>query len=132
MKHIELFPVGVIHSPLKSLDDCPLQGPEGGAEVVFKAEPRYSPALKGISKGNALIILTWLHAGDRTTLQCYPRRETHADVIGVFATRSPDRPNPIGLHRVTVTEVVSDTEIRIFPMEVIDGTRVIDVKVDID
>jgi tRNA-Thr(GGU) m(6)t(6)A37 methyltransferase TsaA len=84
-------------------------------------------ALTGISVGDRLELLTWLHLGDRSTLTTYPRGDTTRPLMGVFATRSPDGPNPIGLHTVTVTAVDGNV-VRVEGLEAVDGTPVIDIK----
>ena len=122
-----ISPVGVVESTLQSLDDCPLQGHEGAPEAILRISPQYQQALKGLEKGRSVMILTWLHAANRSVLQCYPRKEVHAPVIGVFATRSPDRPNPIGYHQAVIVEVLEDG-LKVHPLEVLNGTPVVDIK----
>src|SRR5215216_6489473 len=97
-------PIGVIRSTLTRLVDAPMQGDEGAPEAWLELTPQAAPGLMGIQPGNELIVLTWLHLAERDVLQVHPRGDLHRPLIGVFATRSPDRPNPIGLHRVTVLE----------------------------
>jgi len=89
--------------------------------------PSYARALKGIAAGDDVIVVTWLHRADRGALEVHPRGDRAAPLTGVFATRSPHRPNPLGLHRVTVHEI-DGTRLRIGPIEAIDGTPVVDVK----
>ena len=120
-------PIGVIHSTLTSLDEAPRQGDEGAVEAWLELSPPVAPGLLGIAAGDELIILTWLHRADRDVLQVHPRGDLERPLRGVFATRSPDRPNPIGLHQVTVLEVMSQS-LRVFPMEAIDGTPIVDIK----
>ncbi len=93
--------------------------------------PVYAAALRGIGAGDVLVVITWLHRADRAVLEVHPRNDPGNPLAGVFATRSPDRPNPLGLHRVTVREI-SGTRLRVGPIEAIDGTPVIDVKVALD
>jgi tRNA-Thr(GGU) m(6)t(6)A37 methyltransferase TsaA len=88
----------------------------------------YTPALRGIAVGDDVIVITWLHRANRDVLEVHPRNDPANPVAGVFATRSPDRPNPLGLHRVRVHEI-QGTRLRIGPIEAIDGTPVVDVKV---
>ena len=90
-------------------------------------DPEFAPALAGIAAGDELLVLTWLHQARRDRLQVYPRGDRTRPLAGVFATRSPDRPNPIGLHRVTVRRVAG-RRLRVGPIEAIDGTPVLDVK----
>jgi tRNA-Thr(GGU) m(6)t(6)A37 methyltransferase TsaA len=120
-------PVGQIRSTLRSLDDAPRQGSEGAPDAWLEIEPGYAAALHGIARGDELVVVTWLHLAKREVLQVHPRDDPRNPLTGVFATRSQDRPNPLGLHRVTVREV-SGTRLRIGPIEAIDGTPVIDVK----
>jgi tRNA-Thr(GGU) m(6)t(6)A37 methyltransferase TsaA len=119
--------VGEIRSALRSLDDAPRQGSEGAPDAWLEIAPRYAAALHGIAKGDELIVVTWLHRAKRDVLQVHPRDDPSNPLTGIFATRSQDRPNPLGLHRVTVRGL-SGTRLRIGPIEAIDGTPVIDVK----
>jgi tRNA-Thr(GGU) m(6)t(6)A37 methyltransferase TsaA len=120
--------IGVVRSPLRELEHAPRQPDEGApaAELVFDEE--VSPALEGIEAGAVIELLTWLHLSSRDTLQTRPRGDATRALTGVFATRSPDRPNPIGLHTVTVLEAGPGT-LRVAGLEAIDGTPVIDVKI---
>lgn len=120
-------PVGYIRSELTSLDDAPRQGDEGAPDAWLELTPEAAPGLLGIAVGRELILLTWLHLSRRDVLQTHPRGDLTRPLAGVFATRSPNRPNPIGLHRVSVLEVLDD-RIRVAPLEAIDGTPVIDIK----
>ena len=122
-----LHPVGVIRSDLTALEAAPRQGYEGAPDAWIEVFPPFEQALHGIVVGNALIILTWLHRSARDLLQVHPRDEIENPLTGVFATRSPARPNPIGLHRVTVLEI-NGTRLKVGPIEAIDGTPVIDIK----
>lgn len=121
-------PVGVVHSPLKDLADCPLQENEGGPEVTLEIHEGFVEALANIKPGDRLILFTWLHRAKRDVLQCYPRAETQDPAIGVFSTRSPDRPNPIGMHVVGVVDKIGPRKIKVYPLEVLDGTPVVDIK----
>jgi tRNA-Thr(GGU) m(6)t(6)A37 methyltransferase TsaA len=123
-------PIGVIRSELVSLVAAPLQGDEGAPDAWLELSALVAPGLSGITVGDELVILTWLHRADRDVLQVHPRGNMDAPLTGVFATWSPDRPNPIGLHRVRVLEVAGH-RLKVAPMEVIDGTPIIDIKVDI-
>ncbi len=126
-KYLSLKPVGFVRSPLKSRVKAPKQGSEGAPEAWIELSPGFVRALAGVTVGDQLILLTWLHKSDRTILKVHPRGDKKNPLTGVFATRSPDRPNPIGLHRVTVHEIVGN-RIKVGPLEAIDGTPVIDVK----
>jgi tRNA-Thr(GGU) m(6)t(6)A37 methyltransferase TsaA len=122
-----LDPIGVIRSPLAERKGAPRQGAEGAPDAWLEVRPELARALSGISAGDEILVLTWLHHADRSVLEVHPRDDLEVPLAGVFATRSPDRPNPIGLHRVTVREVAG-TRLRIGPIEAIDGTPVVDIK----
>ncbi len=120
-------PIGVIRSELASREAAPLQGYEGAPEAWLELTAPVEQGLVGITAGDDVIILTWLHRARRDVLQVHPRGRLEAPLTGVFATRSPDRPNPVGLHRVSVLEVAGQ-RLRVAPMEAIDGTPVVDIK----
>jgi tRNA-Thr(GGU) m(6)t(6)A37 methyltransferase TsaA len=119
--------IGVVRSPLSDRDGAPRQPDEGAPAAEVVVDDDVVDALTGISVGDRLELLTWLHLGDRSTLTTYPRGDTTRPLAGVFATRSPDRPNPIGLHTVTVTAVEANV-VRVDGLEAVDGTPVIDIK----
>ena len=122
-------PIGFIRSELTQLEDAPMQGDEGAPDAWLELTPSAAPGLLGIQPGNELIVLTWLHLAERDVLQVHPRGDLNRPLTGVFATRSPDRPNPIGLHRVSVLEVADvDRKLRVAPLEAIDGTPIVDIK----
>ena len=120
-------PIGVVRSELDSREAAPLQGYEGAPEAWLELTAPVEQGLVGITAGDDVIILTWLHRARRDVLQVHPRGRLEAPLTGVFATRSPDRPNPVGFHRVSVLEVAGQ-RLRIAPMEAIDGTPVVDIK----
>jgi tRNA-Thr(GGU) m(6)t(6)A37 methyltransferase TsaA len=122
-----IHPIGVVRSELKNREDAPMQGYEGAPEAWIEIVPEVADGLDGIAAGSDIIMLTWLHRAERDTLLVHPRGNPDAPLTGVFATRSPDRPNPIGLHRVTVLEV-DGRKLRVAPLEAIDGTPVVDIK----
>jgi tRNA-Thr(GGU) m(6)t(6)A37 methyltransferase TsaA len=122
-----LRPIGVIRSTLRKRSEAPKQASEGAPDVWLDIQNFALSALDGIAPGDDLLILTWLHQSDRTVLKVHPRSDPSRRLTGVFATRSPDRPNPIGLHRVTVRKIEKHS-LRIGPMEAIDGTPVVDIK----
>ena len=122
-----LKPIGVIRSPLKSRENAPRQPREGAPEAWLELDPAYAIGLKDLREGEDIIVITYLHKAERDVLEVRPRRNPDSALVGVFTTRSPDRPNPIGLHRTTVLEI-SATNIRLGPIEAIDGTPVIDIK----
>jgi tRNA-Thr(GGU) m(6)t(6)A37 methyltransferase TsaA len=123
----ELRRVGVISSVIKTRDEAPRQGSEGAPDAWLDVEPWAAAALHGIAVGDELIIITWFHQAARDALQVHPRSDARNPLTGVFATRSPDRPNPLGLHPVTV-RAVEGNRLRIGPIEAIDGTPVVDIK----
>jgi tRNA-Thr(GGU) m(6)t(6)A37 methyltransferase TsaA len=120
-------PIGFVRSELINREAAPLQGDEGAPEAWLELNAQVAQGLAGITAGDELLILTWLHLARRDVLQVHPRGNLEAPLTGVFATRSPDRPNPVGLHRVTVLEVEA-SRLKVAPMEAIDGTPVVDVK----
>ena len=120
-------PIGVIRSPLTSREEAPMQGDEGAPDAWLDLSPAFAEGLLGIAPGDDLIVLTWLHQAQRDVLQVHPRDRLDMPLRGVFATRSPDRPNPIGLHRVSVLEV-DGHRLRVAPLEAIDGTPIVDIK----
>ena len=117
----------VIRSTIKMRREAPKQGSEGAPDAWLELNASVAEALHGIAAGDKLIVLTWLHQANRKTLKVHPCSDPNRPLTGVFATRSPDRPNPIGLHQVTVREIAG-TRLRIGPIEVIDATPVLDIK----
>ena len=118
----------MIRSPLRSRREAPRQGDEGAPAAWLEIHPPFLEALEGITVDSEVIVLTWLHQANRDVLKVHPRGQAARGLFGVFATRSPDRPNPVGLHRVTVIEVDPARGLRIQPIEAVDGTPVIDMK----
>jgi tRNA-Thr(GGU) m(6)t(6)A37 methyltransferase TsaA len=127
MSDYTLQPVGFIHSALKTREEAPRQGPEGAPDAWLEIEPQFADALLGMEAGHELMVITWLHQADRGVLKNHPRSDPSRPLTGVFYTRSPARPNPLGLHPVTVREI-SGLRIKIGPIEVFDGTPVVDIK----
>ena len=127
IEEFSIRPIGHIHSTLRTRDEAPRQGDEGAPDAWLEVETAFARGLSGIAAGDEVVVITWLHRADRDVLQVHPRDDPQAALAGVFATRSPDRPNPLGLHRVTVRQI-SGTRLRIGPIEAIDGTPVVDVK----
>jgi tRNA-Thr(GGU) m(6)t(6)A37 methyltransferase TsaA len=119
--------IGVVRSSIRSRSEAPKQGSEGAPDAWLELVADVEPALDGIELGEDLIILTWLDRSQRDVLRVHPRGDPANPMAGVFATRSPDRPNPIGLHRVTVREIAG-ARLKVGPIEVLDGTPVIDIK----
>ena len=122
-----LRPIGVIRSELTSRREAPKQGGEGAPDAWLEIEPWAEQALDRIAPGDALIVITWFHQADRSVMQVHPRGDQRNPLSGVFATRSPDRPNPLGLHPV-ILRSINGRRLRIGPIEAIDGTPVIDIK----
>ncbi len=120
--------IGEVRSPLKDIKDCPLQEFEGGPEAVILINEEYKAAMSGLKKGAKILLFTWLDKGDRTILTTRPRNNPKAAMTGVFATRSPDRPNPIGLHETRILEITNKGEIKVSNLEVLDRTPLIDIK----
>jgi len=127
MQDITIQIVGYIRSIVRELAEAPHQGSEGAPDAWLEVDPAFARALSGITAGDQIVVLTWLHRADRSLLEVHPRGDRTMPLTGVFATRSPHRPNPIGLHCVTVREI-SEARLRIGPIEAIDGTPVIDIK----
>ncbi|MGO8685115.1 MAG: tRNA (N6-threonylcarbamoyladenosine(37)-N6)-methyltransferase TrmO [Thermoleophilia bacterium] len=125
-------PIGVVRSPLRRREDCPSQGYEGAPDAWLLIAERFIEALDGIVPGHELVVLTWLHEAQRDTLKTHPRGNECNPLRGVFATRSPNRPNPIGLHRVTVLDLDGHGGIHVRPLEALDGTPIIDIKPVLD
>lgn len=127
LKRVTLHPIGVIRSTIKKRSEAPKQGREGAPDAWLEVRPSVAQGLDGLQAGDDIIVLTWLHRARREVLKVHPRSDPHRRLTGVFVTRSPDRPNPVGLHRVTVRKVAGN-RLRIGPIEVIDGTPVVDIK----
>jgi len=121
-----LRPIGVVRSVLKERSGAPRQGAEGAPDVWIEIVPEVAEGLEGVAVNTEIVVVTWLHQGRRDVLKVHPRGNKNV-LSGVFATRSPDRPNPLGLHRVKVLEI-SGREIKVGPLEAIDGTPVVDIK----
>jgi tRNA-Thr(GGU) m(6)t(6)A37 methyltransferase TsaA len=124
---VELLPVGTVESSLKDRASAPKQGDEGAPDAWLVFDERVTGALDGIEAGVDLLVLTWLDRADREVVRVHPRSDPSNPVQGVFNTRSPDRPNPIGLHRVRVLER-DGLRLRVADLEAIDGTPIVDVK----
>ncbi len=123
-----VVPIGRVHSPLKRRAEAPMQGYEGGPDARIRIEPEFLPAIDRLAVGQDLLVLTWLHEARRDVLAVHPRSDPNQALAGVFATRSPDRPNPIGLHRVRLLAIEDGRVLVVGPLEAIDGTPVIDIK----
>jgi tRNA-Thr(GGU) m(6)t(6)A37 methyltransferase TsaA len=138
MSSYTLEPVGFIRSILKRREEAPRQGSEGAPDAWLEIEPQFAEALLGMEVGHELIVITWLHEARRDVLKGHPRSDPNRPLTGVFYTRSPARPNPLGLHPVTVREInppsregysaTRATRLKIGPIEAFDGTLVVDIK----
>ena len=124
---MELVRVATVESPLTDPAAAPKQGDEGAPEATLVFEEGFATALDGIATGDEIVLLTWLDRASRDVLRVHPRDDMTRPEQGVFATRSADRPNPIGLHRVTVLSI-DGTRMRVSGLEALDGTPVVDVK----
>ncbi len=123
-----VYPLGVVRSALRRREDAPLQGSEGAPEAWLEIYPRFRDALDSIAPHSEIVVLTWLHLAIRDVLKVRPRRDLSQPMRGVFATRSPDRPNPIGLHTATVLEIDPQRGLRVSALEAVDGTPILDIK----
>jgi tRNA-Thr(GGU) m(6)t(6)A37 methyltransferase TsaA len=123
----EIRPVGVVESPLTDRESAPKQGREGAPEALLAFEASVADATRDLAVGDDVFVLTWLHQADRSMLAVHPRDDLSNPLTGVFSTRSADRPNPVGLHRVRVV-AVDGLRVRVSDLEAIDGTPIVDVK----
>jgi len=123
----EVTPIAVVESTLTDRAQAPKQGREGAPDAWLVFEPGVLEGLDGIAPGDMVILLTWLDRASRDVLRVRPRDDPTNPMRGVFATRSSDRPNPIGLHEVEVLEI-DGRRMHVRPLEAIDGTPVLDVK----
>jgi tRNA-Thr(GGU) m(6)t(6)A37 methyltransferase TsaA len=128
---IEVRAIGHVESPLSDLDAAPKQGDEGAPEARVVLEPDVVEAIEGLAPGDRIVLLTWLDRADRAVLRVHPRDDPSRPVQGVFATRSPHRPNPIGLHEVEVL-AVAGAVLHVRPLEAVHGTPVLDIKPVLD
>jgi tRNA-Thr(GGU) m(6)t(6)A37 methyltransferase TsaA len=127
-----LDPIGRVVSSLHDPADAPKQAHEGAPSAWLEFRAEFAPGLRDLAVGDSILILTWLDRANRATLSVHPRDNLTLPLRGVFSTRSADRPNPIGVHRVRVVEVDSPTRVRVDALEAIDGTPIIDVKPVLD
>jgi tRNA-Thr(GGU) m(6)t(6)A37 methyltransferase TsaA len=122
-----LVPIGTIRSEIKNVKDAPRFYTEGAPKAHLELSPPYWDGMDGMKVGDEIIVITWLHRAGRDALKVHPRGDVSRPLTGVFLTRSPDRPNPLGLHRAKVLAIDQD-RLLIGPIEAIDGTPVMDIK----
>jgi tRNA-Thr(GGU) m(6)t(6)A37 methyltransferase TsaA len=122
-----LQPIGRVESPLVDRDLAPKQGDEGAHDAWLVFEPSVRDGLRDLQAGTEVVVLTWLDRASRDVLVVHPRGDPTRPAAGVFSTRSPDRPNPIGLHRVEIASI-DGTRVRVRNLEALDGTPIVDVK----
>ena len=120
-------PVGWVRSSLERRENAPKQGSEGAPDAWLDMTESVVVALDGLAVGQDVLLITWLHQADRAVLRVRPRDDPDNPITGVFATRSPDRPNPLGLHCVTLLEI-DGPRLRVGPLEAIDATPIVDIK----
>lgn len=123
----EINPIGQVESPLTDRASAPKQGVEGAAEAWLVFDPAMADGIHDLAAGDEVFVFTWLHRADRSVLAVHPRDDPSNPLTGVFSTRSADRPNPVGLHRVRVV-AVDGLRVRVSDLEAIDGTPIVDVK----
>jgi tRNA-Thr(GGU) m(6)t(6)A37 methyltransferase TsaA len=126
-EQVELMPIGRVESPLDDPAKAPKQGDEGAPDAWLVLAADLAEGLRGVEAGDDLIVLTWLDRARRDVLEVHPRGDASRPPQGVFATRSPERPNPIGLHRVQVAEI-DGNRLRVRHLEALDGTPILDLK----
>jgi tRNA-Thr(GGU) m(6)t(6)A37 methyltransferase TsaA len=122
-----MTPIGTVESPLTDPASAPNQGDEGAPDAWLVFEPAVLEALDGIQAGDEVLLLTWFHRARRDVLRVHPRGDVSRTQQGVFSTRSPHRPNPIGLHRVEIASI-DGGRVRVRNLEAVDGTPIVDVK----
>jgi tRNA-Thr(GGU) m(6)t(6)A37 methyltransferase TsaA len=123
----ELTPIGRVESSLIDCDAAPKQGSEGSPDAWLAFDSRFREGLTDLAVGSEILVLTWLDRASRDVMRVHPRDNPSNPLTGVFSTRSADRPNPIGLHRVEIL-TIEGTRIRVRNLEAIDGTPIVDVK----
>ncbi|QYC42157.1 S-adenosyl-L-methionine-binding protein [Nonomuraea coxensis DSM 45129] len=127
----EIRPIGAVESPLEDRASAPKQGVEGAPDAWLVFEPAMAEGIADLAAGDEVFVLTWLHLADRTVTAVHPRDDPRNPLTGVFSTRSADRPNPVGLHRVRVL-AADGLRVRVAGLEAVDGTPIVDVKPVLD
>lgn len=125
---VSMYPIGVVASGLRNRQNAPRQPFHDAPEASLIINQRFIEAIDGIKPGAEILVLTWLHNANRDILKVYPGHDPRNALAGVFSTRSPDRPNPIGLHRVKVLAIEDHGRLKVDHMEAIDGTPILDIK----
>ena len=131
-ENFEISPIGYVRSALKRREGAPRQAWEGAPSARLEIDPAVLEGLDGIQPGQEIWILTWLHESRRGVLKVHPRGRLQDPEMGVFATRTPDRPNPVGLHRAQVLSINEKGRIEVLALEAIDGTPIVDIKPVLD
>jgi len=129
---MQLTPIGYVNSALVDRTLAPKQGHEGAPDAWLVFDPAYREGLRDLRVGDEVLVLSWLHHSDRTVLSVHPRSDPNNPLTGVFSTRSPDRPNPVGLHRVRIVDTDGSLRFKVQDLEAVDGTPIIDVKPVLD
>ncbi len=132
MPVVSLTPIGYGRSPLVERAHAPKQGNEGSPEAWLVFQPEFQEGLIDLRPGDEILVLTWLDRAIRETLSVHPRDDLSAPLRGVFSTRSQDRPNPLGLHRVRIAEIDTPIQFKVLDLEAFDATPIIDVKPVLD
>lgn len=127
----EIHPIGIVESSLVDRASAPKQGVEGAPDTWLTFDPAMAEGIRDLTVGNEMFVLTWLHLADRSVVAVHPRDDLRNPLTGVFSTRSADRPNPIGLHRVRVL-AIDGLRVRVAELEAVDGTPIVDVKPVLD
>lgn len=127
-----LRPLGTVESSLTSQSDAPKQGREGAPAAWLVFDPAFQDGLCDLQVGDEVLVLTWLDRGRRDVLQVHPRDDLSQPVRGVFSTRSADRPNPIGIHRVEIVAQANALRFQVHPLEALNGTPIVDIKPVLD
>jgi tRNA-Thr(GGU) m(6)t(6)A37 methyltransferase TsaA len=127
-----VVPIGTVRSTLSRREQAPRQGREGAPDAWLELEPAYREGARDVRAGEEILVLTWLDRADRSVLAVHPRGDESAPLTGVFSTRSPDRPNPIGIHRVRILEITDGRRLRVSDLEALDRTPIVDLKPVLD
>jgi tRNA-Thr(GGU) m(6)t(6)A37 methyltransferase TsaA len=127
-----VVPIGTVRSPLSRREQAPKQGREGAPDAWLELEPAYREGASDLRVGQEVLVLTWLDRADRSVLAVHPRGDETTPLTGVFSTRSPDRPNPIGIHRVRILEIADGSRLRVSDLEALDRTPIVDLKPVLD